>query len=101
MESEKETAVYRILQESLTNIFRYAKASCVKVLFHADGDNAVFVIHDNGIGITDEQQTDYKSLGLLGMKERAFMLGGSVEINSAEGDGTTVTVRIPLAKNRV
>jgi signal transduction histidine kinase len=101
MDSVKETAVFRILQESLANIFRHAKASYVKVSYRTDGDNAVFVIHDNGIGITDEQQTDCKSLGLLGIKERAFTLGGSVEINSAEGDGTTVTVRIPLAKSQV
>jgi PAS domain S-box-containing protein len=99
MDRVKEIAVFRILQESLTNIYRHAKASYVKVYNRTEGENAVFIVHDNGIGVTNEQQTNDKSLGLLGMKERAFTLGGSVEINSAKGDGTNVTVRIPLAKS--
>ena len=98
MDTVKETAVFRILQESLTNIFRHAKATHIQITYYTEGDDNVLIIHDNGIGITNEQQSDYKSLGLLGMKERAFALGGNVEIDVAEGSGTTVTVKIPLSK---
>ncbi|HXG49654.1 MAG TPA: PAS domain-containing protein, partial [Methylomirabilota bacterium] len=90
------TAVFRIFQESLTNVARHAQASRVQASLVADGHALHLVVHDNGRGITDAQQANAKSFGLLGMRERAATLGGECHIAGQPGAGTTITVRIPL-----
>ena len=93
---DQSTGVFRILQEALTNILRHAGASRVDV--RGGVESGVFVLHvrDNGRGITDEERTDVRSLGILGMRERAALIGATFEIRSGPGQGTTVTVRVPL-----
>ncbi|MFA6014779.1 MAG: PAS domain S-box protein [Gallionellaceae bacterium] len=89
------TALFRIVQESLTNVSRHAKASRVDVTFGNDGDDYLLSVCDNGKGFeTDTRKLD--SYGLVGIKERALMLGGTVIIESKPGKGTQISVRIPL-----
>jgi signal transduction histidine kinase len=92
---ECATAVFRILQESLTNIARHARATKIDVQWVEDPDVAQLTVADNGCGITAAQVADPRSIGLVGMRERAQAFGGSLEITS-ESAGTTVRVRIPL-----
>jgi signal transduction histidine kinase len=93
---ECATAVFRILQESLTNIARYARATVIDVEFVETSDEATLTIADNGCGITAAQIADPRSIGLLGMRERAQAFGGKVDFAGVTGVGTTVWVRIPL-----
>jgi signal transduction histidine kinase len=95
LDAERSTAIFRIFQETLTNIARHAKASDVTVsLTDLDG-TAELRISDNGIGVTDEQVNDNRSFGLIGMRERATYWGGSVDIHGIKNQGTMVIVRIP------
>lgn len=96
MDYEKSTAVFRILQEALTNIARHANASRVKIELRQFKDNLILEITDNGKGITHSQIKDPHSLGILGMKERALIFGGNVIIKSSMESGTTVIVEIPI-----
>ena len=99
---ECATAVFRILQESLTNIVRYAHATAIDVEFVETSTDATLTIADNGCGITAAQIANARSIGLLGMRERAQAFGGTVEITGVPGAGTTVRVRIPLeSKNTI
>jgi signal transduction histidine kinase len=95
---EKATAVFRIFQEVLTNVLRHANASRVEVKIKVADDSFVLKVKDNGRGITRTEQTKKKSLGLLGMRERASLVGGSVAIMGQEGKGTTVIVRVPIGE---
>jgi PAS domain S-box-containing protein len=95
LSAEKATAVFRIFQEILTNIARHSQATSVEIsMEELDGD-LVLKVSDNGEGIKEINISDTKSLGILGMLERAAVFGGQVEITGEEGKGTTVTVRIP------
>lgn len=93
------TAMFRILQESLTNVLRHAKANSVTLTLEEQGNDLVLTIRDDGSGITEADISDPRSLGILGMRERATMCGGTFDIANAEGDGTRVTVRMPLLKS--
>ena len=93
---EVSTALFRILQETLTNVARHAKATRVEVVQQKERDRLVLRIRDNGLGFDPEDPAISKSLGLMGMRERAAILGGQVNITSAPGKGTTVTAWIPL-----
>ena len=90
------TAVFRIFQETLTNVARHAQASRVAARLSLADGWLVLETRDNGRGITEEQQRETKSFGLLGMKERASLLGGACTVQGAPGNGTTVQVKIPL-----
>ena len=94
-----EINLYRILQECLNNILKHAEASEVNVLLHHIGGQIVLVVEDNGNGIKDlrrGRQTKNKGgLGLIGMLERAALMGGTLEIESEPSKGTTILVRIP------
>ena len=90
------TALFRILQETLTNVARHANATRVEVVEQKVRDRLVLRMRDNGRGFDSEDPSISKSLGLLGMRERAAILGGQVNIASAPGKGTTVTAWIPL-----
>ncbi len=93
----QNTAVFRILQEALTNIVRHAGATRVAVSLQAGTEEVVLKIRDNGRGATASELNDRKAIGLLGMRERAQSVGGTVAITSEPGVGTTVLVTIPLA----
>lgn len=95
--AEAATAVFRIFQEALTNVTRHAQATATRVVLTTDGDQVVLRVEDNGQGIRPEALKDPKSLGLLGMRERAAVLGGEVAISSVEPNGTRVTLRLPMA----
>lgn len=92
---ERNTAFFRILQESLTNITRHAAATEVDVKLARTGNQLVLKITDNGRGISDEQTQNIESIGLLGMRERAALLGGELRVSGRKNKGTTVSVRIP------
>jgi PAS domain S-box-containing protein len=94
---ERATALFRILQETLTNVARHASATRVDVRLASAGGSLILEMHDNGIGMSEVHLSSVASLGIMGMRERARLLGGEVTIRSASGQGTTVTVRIPDA----
>ena len=91
------TAFFRIFQEALTNVARHARATCVTQNLQTPAHHLILEIHDNGRGITEEEVANSQSLGLLGMRERALILGGNVQISGTPGQGTTVRVEAPLA----
>jgi PAS domain S-box-containing protein len=93
----QSTAAFRIVQEALTNILRHAHATQVAIATIIQADMLVLTVTDNGRGITEAEKFSRKSLGLLGMQERAHLVGGDVEITGRKGAGTTVHVRVPLA----
>ncbi|MCX5804822.1 MAG: PAS domain S-box protein [Proteobacteria bacterium] len=95
-DGERSTQIYRIVQESLTNAARHASATKLNVRLEREGNNIVLEIKDNGKGISDKEKTDLHSFGILGMRERAIILGGEFIINGVRGKGTTVRVKIPL-----
>jgi signal transduction histidine kinase len=95
MDSDKSIAVFRIFQESLTNVFRYATASLVKVSVELENSSLLMRIQDNGIGFDESKIEDKKTLGILGMKERALMIGATYNISSILGEGTTTEVNVP------
>jgi|GEM_PF-781570 len=101
LDPEVETAIYRVVQEALTNVARHASAGRVSVILerrratHAPGEALVAVIEDDGAGFDVEEALARGRLGLLGMRERVEMLGGSLTIESAPGAGTTVVVEAP------
>ncbi len=96
LNKEKATATFRIFQEILTNIMRHSGADTVSIYVDVDGDEFLMVVQDNGKGISEFDRQNTSSLGLLGMRERAYLVGGKVEIVGQEGRGTTVEVRIPV-----
>jgi PAS domain S-box-containing protein len=93
---ETATAVFRILQEILTNVLRHAHASNIYVKLSETKECFELEVRDDGVGITESQRINSRSLGLLGMQERALLVGGEVMISGEEGVGTTVVVRVPL-----
>jgi signal transduction histidine kinase len=98
--SEVETALYRIVQEALTNVARYAQADSVSVLLKNRSNSVVLIVEDDGLGFDVAQFMSSglrdKKLGLYGMRERASLLGGTLTIESTPGTGTAVFVEIPL-----
>jgi PAS domain S-box-containing protein len=88
-----ETAIYRIVQEALTNVIRHAHATRVDVLLERRGDRLAAIVEDNGIGF-DVAQSQTGRLGLFGIRERAEMLGGTLLIESSERGGTTLVVEV-------
>jgi signal transduction histidine kinase len=92
---EIETALYRIVQESLTNVVRHAQATQADVLVKRRDDQVITIVEDNGEGFDPETAMQTSRLGLLGMRERAEMLNGKLVIESTPGSGTTVLVEVP------
>jgi len=90
--------VFRILQESLTNIARHSQANRVEISFSNDNGIIQFKISDNGVGIKEEGLNSKKSFGIIGMKERAISLAGSCNIYSTNGEGTIIHLTFPLDK---
>jgi signal transduction histidine kinase len=92
------TAVYRIYLEILTNVARHSGATEVRVNVDRRDGELVLHVNDNGRGITESEVSDRRSLGLLGMRERAAVFGGDVHIAGSTGKGTTVSVTVPLSE---
>ena len=97
LNEEQSTAVFRIFQESLTNILRHARATSVDITSEKRGGCFILTIRDDGQGIAEHESTGTKSLGILGMRERVFLVGGAIEIAGVEGKGTILTVRVPIS----
>jgi PAS domain S-box-containing protein len=95
-DQDQRTALFRILQETLTNVARHAQATSVVVSLQEEAGCFELRVEDNGRGITDVEIIQGKSLGLLGIQERARLLGGDVQIAGRPGAGTAILVRIPL-----
>jgi PAS domain S-box-containing protein len=92
------TAIFRIVQESLTNVMRHAAASQVNVSLEKKEDTLMLEVRDNGVGIVDGRIADTKSLGLIGIRERALQFGGEAAIIGKPGEGTRVRVTLPLGE---
>jgi signal transduction histidine kinase len=92
---EIETAIFRIVQESLTNVLLHAHATRVDVLLSQRKRTLNVIIEDNGIGFIPENVATHAHLGLFGMRERVEMLGGNFSIESSIGKGTTIQVEVP------
>ena len=96
----RQLALYRILQEALTNVVRHAHAGAVRISLRQRGKTLTLMVKDNGRGITTGELASVESIGLLGMTERARMLGGRLTIAGAPRRGTTVTVTVPVASKK-
>ncbi|MFP4268717.1 MAG: response regulator [Spirochaetaceae bacterium] len=96
IDKNKALAIYRIVQEALTNCVRYAEASEVEVASFLDNKNIEVRVRDNGRGFDPESKGLRDSFGLMGMKERAKQFGGEVHIRSKPGGGTEVYMRMPI-----
>ena len=94
----RATAIFRIVQEALTNVMRHAAASRVNVSFKKEDHTLILEVRDNGIGITEERIIGSKSLGLIGIRERVRLLGGEAVIGGKPGEGTLVRVTLPIGK---
>ena len=97
LDRDRSTTVFRIFQETLTNIVRHAHADEIQVRLEKAEDHLCLEVRDNGRGITEGQIANSKSLGLLGIRERALLWGGTVGIHGTPGKGTTLCVKIPLS----
>src|SRR5467141_1366961 len=96
LDADRSTTIFRIFQESLTNVARHAHATRVEALLKMKNDRIIFQVIDNGSGFDPAEAKTRKSLGLVGMQERALLLNGDLKIEGAPGAGTTMTLRIPL-----
>lgn len=100
LDAGRATAVFRMFQEMLTNVERHANANRVTVAVQRVGEQLLLRVRDNGQGVSPTTALAPSSHGLLGMRERALLLGGTVTIENAPRRGTIVTVMIPLANRR-
>ncbi|NVZ99186.1 PAS domain S-box protein [Pseudomonas gingeri] len=98
LDDERATAIFRVIQECLTNVARHAQASRVEIDLKRDVEHVLIEVRDNGKGF-DPEQLPKGRLGMLGMRERGHMLGGTVTVNSPLGQGTHVRVNIPFQAN--
>jgi len=90
------TELFRIFQEVLTNVSRHSRASKVMVFLKKEKQQCTLRIKDNGIGIKDEDLTRKNSFGLMGMRERTSLMNGKLKISGKPGEGTTITIEIPI-----
>ena len=97
LEPARAIAMFRILQEALTNVARHSGAKRVRVGLRVDGDHLALEVEDDGRGIAPEAVSGATSFGLLGMRERAVAFGGAVTVTRGREGGTTVAARIPLS----
>jgi PAS domain S-box-containing protein len=96
LDQDRSTAIFRIFQETLTNVARHANATKVKVNLKKKAEKLILKVKDDGRGITEKQISDPKSFGLIGIRERVHLFGGESKISGIRDKGTTVTVGIPL-----
>jgi two-component system sensor histidine kinase UhpB len=100
LDRDRSTAVFRIFQETLTNVIRHAKATRVNVRLQYHPSSLELEVRDNGEGITDIIVLHPRSLGLLGMRERVIPFGGEFHISGSPGKGTRVVVRLPVMQSK-
>jgi signal transduction histidine kinase len=97
---ELETTLYRVVQESLTNVARHSGAHCANILLKIDAASALLIIEDHGVGFDmkdlNASQAKKNRLGVYGMEERVALVGGTLSIESAPGEGTSIRVDIPI-----
>jgi PAS domain S-box-containing protein len=98
LSAEIETVIYRVTQEALNNIAKHAAAENVDILLESRTDRVSLIIEDDGVGFDGTQifGMQQNGMGLIGMRERAMLAGGTLEVEAAPGSGTTIVVRIPL-----
>ena len=97
LSQDEAVSLFRILQESLTNVVRHAHATHVAVSLRVEGDSVRLIIEDDGVGLSEERRKDHASLGLIGMEERARFIDARLSIQCrASGRGTSVAVDLPL-----
>ena len=92
-----ETALYRATQEALTNVVRHARARRVDILLESHDGRAAVVVEDDGIGFAPDLVEERDRLGIVGMRERVEALGGTLDVESTPGKGTTVVLEVPAA----
>ncbi|HUV01331.1 MAG TPA: PAS domain S-box protein [Bacteroidales bacterium] len=100
LDRDRNTAIFRIFQETLTNVARHAKATQVSVSLKEREGKIILTVKDNGKGITKEEIAHPKSYGLMGIRERAKILNGNSIIKGVRGKGSSVTVEIPVQENK-
>jgi signal transduction histidine kinase len=98
---DKSLPLFRIVQESLTNIARHARAKHVEILLNKQGDVIQLVVADNGVGITEDEINSKKSFGIMSMSERTASLGGSFEISRGNDFGSKILVTFPINKDKL
>lgn len=99
-DEDQTVAIFRIVQESLTNVSRHAKASHVAVTLTQNANDLMVAVHDNGQGFDVTSTSKEKTFGLIGMRERVAMLGGNMEIDSMPRQGTVINVRLPIKRGQ-
>jgi signal transduction histidine kinase len=101
--SEVETTLYRISQEALTNVAKHSKARKVDVILERRSDHVLLIVEDDGVGFESDQvpNTGRGGFGLLGMQERAALVGANLQIESTPGEGTTILMRMSVASPAV
>ena len=97
---EISTEVFRIFQEAFTNVTRHADAKNVTILLENTGDKLIMEVRDDGKGITKNEIMDRTSIGLTGMRERAYAMEGNLTIIGIRGKGTIVTLSVPLSEEK-
>jgi signal transduction histidine kinase len=100
LDAERETVLFRIVQESLTNVARHAQASAVDISLVPRRNGFEVRIRDNGRGVSAAAVRNPRAIGLLGMRERAALVGGEFEIKGTRGRGTVVTVHVPFPQTQ-
>jgi len=101
LDRTQSTSLFRIFQEALTNIALHSHATEIKVSQVRNSDRVLLEIMDNGRGITNSQISSPKSLGIQGMRERAYISGCDFNITAVKNKGTTITLRVPLTKSKL
>jgi len=99
---ETETNLYRIMQEALNNTLKYAHARHVDVLLERRDNQVVLIVEDDGVGFKPHKEASgdgNKGMGLIGMRERAALVGGTIQIESKPKEGTTIFARVPVQFN--
>jgi PAS domain S-box-containing protein len=99
LDAERSTALYRTVQEALTNVLRHSNAKSVAVALKANARTLTLQVTDDGRGIADDELRKPRSMGILGMRERAMACGGTLEVRRAAGGGTDVVLTVPYEGN--
>jgi signal transduction histidine kinase len=100
LDADISTALFRIVQEALTNVALHARATSVDLRLHMEAESLILEVEDNGMGIEEEKILSPSSLGIMGMRERVQRFGGCITLTGSSGTGTKVTVKLRPAGKR-